>query len=158
MSIKTLIKGSTAVILASLFLTGCAINLQEGISLNKIKGDLTNAVSGKVSESVQEGVSTGIESAKDELVNELNAKEIKISSDNIDPKTITVLQNEEVKLKIISSDTKTHGFYLPDYEITETVKDNETQIITFKAEKTGTFEYSCNINCQTGIKGNLIVK
>lgn len=143
---------------ALLLLAGCGINLPEGMSADKIKSDLTNAVSSKVSESVQEGVSTGLESAKEELANELNAKEIKISSDNIDPKTITVLKDEDVKLKITSGDSKTHGFYLPDYEITETIKDNETQIISFKADKTGTFEYSCNINCQTGIKGNLIVK
>lgn len=158
MSINTLIKGSTAVILASLFLTGCSVNLQQGFSLDKMKNDITSAVSNKVSETVQEGVSTGIESAKEGITAELTAKEIKISSSSIDPQTITVLKDEDVKLKIISNDNKTHGFYLPDYEISETVKSGETQTISFKATKTGTFEYSCNINCSSGIKGNLIVK
>ena len=103
-------------------------------------------------------MTTGLETAKEEIKSELTAKEIKISSDKIDPETITILKDEEVKLKITSTDGKTHGFYLPGYDITETVKSGETQTVTFKADKTGTFEYSCNLNCQTGIKGSLIVK
>lgn len=147
-----------ALLTAGLILfTGCSVSLNKNAQ-DKIGSDLANVVSGSISEKVQEGVATGVDSAKEELANELNAKEIKISSDSIEPKAINVLLNDEIKLKISSSDNKTHGFYLPGYEITETVKADETQTITFKATKTGTYEYSCNINCENGISGQLIVK
>lgn len=140
-----------------LALSGCNVSFNKNMQ-DKIGADLANAVSGSISDKVQSGVSTGVDTAKQELANELNAKEIKISTNNIDPKTINVLQNDEVKLKITSADNKTHGFYLPGLEITETVKANETKTITFKAEKIGTYAYSCNINCDDGATGNLIVK
>ena len=143
---------------ASLFLfSGCSVSLDKNAQ-NKIGGDLANLVSGKISEKVEEGVATGVDTAKEELANELNAKEITISSNSMDPKTINVLLNDEIKLKISSSDKQTHGFYFPGYEITETIKAEGTEVVTFKASKTGTFEYSCNINCDSSVKGNLIVK
>ena len=147
-------------IVTLLVTTGCSVSLKSDAP-DKIKDDIVNKVAddvaGKVSDGLQEGVEEGVEMAKDEVVAQLTAKEVVISSNEISPSEISVVEGDEVKLKVSSGDSKTHGFYLPDYNISETVEENETEIITFKADKKGSFTYSCNLNCDGIVSGTLIV-
>ena len=79
---------------------------------------------------------------------------------NFSPSTIEVQKGQMVHL-IIKSVDGTHGFYLPDFDISKTLTPNQPVIVDFKADKAGTFTFSCNLFCgegHTGMKGTLIVK
>ena len=147
--------------LTLLVTTGCSFSFSND-GEEKFKKEITesaaDAVADKVSEELKEGVDEGVDKAKEEIVAELTAKDIKIYSDKIDPTSIEVMKDEEVKLKVESDDDKTHGFYLPDFDVTETVESGKTKTVTFTADKKGTFTYSCNLNCDSNVSGSLIVK
>ena len=140
---------------------GCNISFKDDAT-NTIKNDLsdkvTDVVTDKIGDSIQQGTDAAVEVAKDKIASELTAQTITISSDKIDPESITILKGQEVKFKLKSGDDKTHGFYLPDFEITETVKVNDTKTVSFTPNKEGTFSYGCNINCNGIVAGNIIVK
>lgn len=75
------------------------------------------------------------------------------------PSTINVNQGDMVVLKITSADVD-HGFSLPEFNIRENIIPGEETTITFFADKTGTFEFHCDVYCGSGhmdMKGQLIV-
>lgn len=77
-----------------------------------------------------------------------------------DPATITVKKGAKVTLNIKSVDVS-HGFSLPDFNVNATLEPNKTATVTFTADKTGTFSFSCSIFCGSGhgdMKGTLIVQ
>lgn len=77
-----------------------------------------------------------------------------------DPSIIAVKKGDRVKLSIQSIDV-THGFSIPDFNVNETLKPNETTIVEFTADKTGTFTFACSVFCGSGhstMKGTLIVE
>ena len=76
------------------------------------------------------------------------------------PSTITVNKGDIVKIHI-KSDDATHGFFIAEYGIDETITSDKTTDIEFTADKAGTFEFKCNVFCGAGhssMKGKLIVK
>jgi cytochrome c oxidase subunit 2 len=75
---------------------------------------------------------------------------------------IEVSRGDDVVLKLRSSDV-THGFALKAYDIyiPEGIKPGKTVFVSFKADKTGTFSFWCNVYCgdiHQHMKGTLIVK
>ena len=75
------------------------------------------------------------------------------------PGTITVNQGDIVRLRIISTDVS-HGFALPDFNISKTLEPGKEIIIELIADKTGEFIFFCNVPCGSGhskMSGKLVV-
>jgi cytochrome c oxidase subunit 2 len=84
----------------------------------------------------------------------INAKKFEYS-----PSTITLKKGEPVVLEL-SSEDRTHGFNLKDFEIRDDVKPGEVTRIAFTPGKTGSFTFSCDVYCGGGhpdMSGTLIV-
>lgn len=76
------------------------------------------------------------------------------------PATITVKKGTNVVLNLTSTDT-THGFALPAFNVSTTIKPGATSTVKFTADKTGTFSFSCNVVCGSGhsqMTGQLVVQ
>ena len=75
---------------------------------------------------------------------------------------IEVSKGDQVVLKLKSSDV-VHGFSLKDFGIfiTEGIQPGKVTLISFKADKVGTFNFSCNAICgdnHQNMQGTLVVK
>jgi heme/copper-type cytochrome/quinol oxidase subunit 2 len=75
---------------------------------------------------------------------------------------IKVSKGQLVVFKLRSSDV-THGFSLKDFEVflTEGIEPGKTVLVSFRADKHGTFTFSCNAICGENhqiMQGTLIVK
>ncbi len=80
----------------------------------------------------------------------------------IEKPVIEVSQGELVFFKLKSSDV-THGFSLKDFEVylTDGIEPGKTVLVSFKANKIGTFTFSCNAVCGDNhqiMQGTLIVR
>jgi len=76
------------------------------------------------------------------------------------PDPVIVKKGEKVRLEITSRDV-THGVYIKEYGIKETVSKGEKKEVEFTAEKSGTFEIICSVYCgsgHSGMKGKLVVQ
>ena len=76
-----------------------------------------------------------------------------------DPGVITVNQGDTVILKIKSIDS-THGFYIPEFGVSQTLSSGQEETVQFVADKKGTYTFFCNVYCGSGhseMKGTLIV-
>jgi cytochrome c oxidase subunit 2 len=112
--------------------------------------DATQTVKEKVADEVREVADT-IETKTIEMT----AKQFEF-----DPSTIRVKKGTPVKLLITSTDV-THGFSIPDFNVSATLVPKKTTTVEFTPDKTGTFPFSCNIICGSGhvdMKGTLIVE
>lgn len=64
------------------------------------------------------------------------------------PKTFTIPYNKDVRILIRNIDTVTHGFAIPDFNITAgEIKAGEVKVVKFNADKKGTFPFMCTIWC-----------
>jgi nitrosocyanin len=75
------------------------------------------------------------------------------------PSTITVDQGDKVKLTLknqVPGASNQHGFTIPAYNITEVVTRGTPKTITFVADKTGVFPYSCQLH-PAHVGGQLVV-
>ena len=76
------------------------------------------------------------------------------------PAQIEVEKGNTVELSITSIDVD-HSFALPAFGINTKLSPNQTSVVTFTADKTGSFPFSCKVFCGEGHKGMngvLIVK
>ncbi len=76
------------------------------------------------------------------------------------PETIEVAVGESVELTITSLDKK-HGFKCPDLHIEGEVDTDKPLVLTFKAEKAGTYDFRCSKFCGLGhgrMKGKIVVR
>ena len=78
------------------------------------------------------------------------------------PPEILVSKGDTVVLKLRSSDV-THGFSLKAFDIyvTDGIQPGETVFVSFKADRVGTFLFSCNVFCgdiHRHMQGTLVVK
>ena len=76
------------------------------------------------------------------------------------PSVIAVEQGDKVKLtlkNLVPGADNKHGFTIPAYNITEVVTRDEPKTITFVADKSGVFPYSCQLH-PAHIGGSLIVE
>jgi heme/copper-type cytochrome/quinol oxidase subunit 2 len=83
-------------------------------------------------------------------------------SDDVKRPVITVKKGDVVVLKLRSSDV-IHGFSLKDEDIfvTDGIHPGKTILVSFTANKAGTFSFSCNAICgknHENMQGTLIVK
>jgi heme/copper-type cytochrome/quinol oxidase subunit 2 len=75
---------------------------------------------------------------------------------------IEVTKGDVVVFKLTSSDV-VHGFSLKDFEVylTEGIEPGKATYISFKADKVGTFTFSCNAICgdmHQNMQGTVVVK
>ena len=99
------------------------------------------------------------------LLGEVNAHSIISLWQNSGPANkpvIEVAKGDLVVLKLRSSDV-THGFSLKAYGIylAEGINPGKTVYVSFRADKTGTFIFSCNVYCgaiHQNMQGTLVVK
>lgn len=76
------------------------------------------------------------------------------------PNSITVKAGDTVKLHLTTADV-THGFSLPEFNVSATLTPGKTTDVEFVADSAGTYTYSCNLVCgagHAGMKGTLIVQ
>ncbi len=76
------------------------------------------------------------------------------------PNPIKVKFGERVRLKIKSIDV-THGFALPDFGINEVLNPEQEVVVEFVANKRGTFDFFCSVQCgqgHAGMRGQLVVE
>ncbi len=93
------------------------------------------------------------------IVGEIKEFSIIAKQWEFNPKTIEVNQGDKVKLNIKSIDV-THGFTLPDFGVNSRLNPEQTTVVEFIADKTGTFSFFCSVQCGFGhenMSGQLIV-
>jgi cytochrome c oxidase subunit II len=77
-----------------------------------------------------------------------------------DPATITVVQDESVRLRVHSTD-RTHGFAIKAFRVKASVPASGAAVtVDFVADQTGVFDITCSEYCgrgHAGMKGRLIV-
>ncbi len=76
--------------------------------------------------------------------------------------TLTVSKGDRVVLRLKSSDV-VHGFSLKDFGvfINDGIQPGKTVLVSFTADKTGTFTFSCNAICgdnHKNMQGTLVVE
>ena len=109
----------------------------------------------------------GAEAVPEMVVSQSGAtsvREIAIEAYNFgwEPTEVRVKKGDRVKL-LLSSREGTHGFGLRDFDIDvgPLVPGMGPEIVEFVADKTGSFEFRCNVPCGAGhrdMKGKLIVE
>jgi cytochrome c oxidase subunit 2 len=76
------------------------------------------------------------------------------------PSVIKVKKGDTIVLKLSSADVE-HGIVIADFGINTKFKPGEIKVVEFVADKTGTFEFICNVRCgvgHMGMKGMIIVE
>lgn len=77
-----------------------------------------------------------------------------------EPNTVTVNKGDKVVLNVTSEDVS-HGFFLDDFGVNETLKPGVTTKVEFTADTAGTFSFACSVFCGSGhggMSGTLTVK
>ena len=78
------------------------------------------------------------------------------------PRKITVPLGKEVKILIRNIETVTHGFAIPDLNVSAgEIKAGETKVVRFTPTKKGTFPFMCTVWCSDRhlqMTGELIVE
>ncbi|KKK95299.1 hypothetical protein LCGC14_2674200, partial [marine sediment metagenome] len=99
------------------------------------------------------------------IVGEVQAHDIialGLKKPSVERPVIEVSKGDRVVLKLKSSDV-VHGFSLKDFGIfiTNGIQPGKTVLVSFIADKTGTFTFSCNAICgdnHENMQGTLIVR
>ncbi len=108
---------------------------------------------------VKESLSDGKEET---LVDEIKEFNVIAKQWEFVPNVIEVNKGDKVRLKVTSVDV-THGIGLPDFGVDSVrLPPNETKIVEFVADKTGTFNTMiCTVFCGSGhndMKGSIVVR
>jgi cytochrome c oxidase subunit II len=93
------------------------------------------------------GVRAHLGAAATEQVIHLTAKKFEYS-----PNEITVKKGQPVVIEIVSLDRK-HGFTIPDLKVRSDVKPGTQNVVRFTPDKTGTFNFHCDLFCGSGHEG-----
>ena len=62
------------------------------------------------------------------------------------PSEITVNPGDTVTLQLVSTDV-VHGLYIDGYDLSVEADPGQTAILSFKANKPGSFRFRCNVTC-----------
>jgi cytochrome c oxidase subunit 2 len=90
-----------------------------------------------------------------ERVVQITAKKFEYS-----PSSITLKKGEPVMLELVSLD-RVHGFNAPDFGLRTDVKPDANVRLRFVPDKTGRFEFHCDVFCGAGhedMTGEIIVE
>ncbi len=99
----------------------------------------------------------GSDVAETEVIKEFSVDEVPFS---LSPSTITVNRGDTVRITV-KNKQGTHDFKIDEFNSsTRVLNAGEEQIITFVADKTGTFQYYCSVGNHRamGMVGTLIVR
>ncbi len=96
------------------------------------------------------------------VVEEPSVMEISVTAKQWEfiPNPIEVNKGAKVILKMKSVDVP-HGFILPEFGINERLDPGKEVVVEFVADRSGEFEFFCNVFCGRGhsrMKGKLIVR
>lgn len=147
-----------SIMLVFIFITGCQVQKQE-----ETKETDSGQDDGGVTVVVGDGAAEKTESkSQPQAQPEAIVKEFLIIAKqwSFVPDTITVSKGDTVRLKITSVDV-THGFALPDFDVSVNLQPGEEEVIEFVADKEGTFRFYCSVFCGSGhssMDGNLVVQ
>ena len=76
------------------------------------------------------------------------------------PRELRLPSGKETTILIRNIDTVTHGFAVPDLNISvNEIKAGEVKVITLKADKSGTFPFMCTVWCSDlhmAMRGELV--
>ncbi len=106
--------------------------------------------------------STGTPDSGSASANPASVKEFTVTGSNFkfDPPILTVNIGDTVKITFKNSGGM-HDFVIDEFNVkTPLVKSGEDALVQFTADKTGTFQYYCNVanHRAMGMQGNLIVQ
>jgi heme/copper-type cytochrome/quinol oxidase subunit 2 len=76
-----------------------------------------------------------------------------------DPPRIEVVQNDLVKIELRTADIP-HSFTIDAYRIAKRVGPGQPVVFEFRADRTGTFSFYCNLRAEDGcrqMRGELVV-
>ena len=62
------------------------------------------------------------------------------------PSQLRVNPGDAVTIQLVSTDV-VHGLYIDDYDISVEADPGQTAILTFVADKPGSFRFRCNVTC-----------
>lgn len=62
------------------------------------------------------------------------------------PGKITLNRGDKVTIRLISEDVH-HGLYIDGYDLNTTAYPGSNGSITFRADKTGTYQFRCSVTC-----------
>lgn len=62
------------------------------------------------------------------------------------PSELRVNPGDKVTIRLVSSDV-VHGLYVDDYDVSVEADPGQTAILTFVADKPGSFRFRCNVTC-----------
>ena len=62
------------------------------------------------------------------------------------PSELRVNPGDAVTIQLVSTDV-VHGLYIDDYDISVEADPGQTAILTFVADKPGSFRFRCNVTC-----------
>jgi len=71
---------------------------------------------------------------------------IKAHSFEFSPAEITVNKGDQITIELTSLDV-VHGLYLDDYGLQVKADPGQTEILTFTANRSGTFRFRCSVTC-----------
>ncbi|MEK7158711.1 MAG: cupredoxin domain-containing protein [Patescibacteria group bacterium] len=124
--------------------------------------DAAKDVADDAAEAVKDKVAKEVRDVAEDVADAIETKTIAMTAKQFEfsPSAITVKKGTPVKLLITSQDV-THGFSLPEFNVSASLAPGKTTTVEFTPDKIGTFPFSCNIICGSGhttMTGKLIVE
>lgn len=138
--------------LTAFLLVGCSHTTKESSSLNAESAPAATDVDASKTITTQNNNTT--------LAPQIRTITMTARQFSFEPSSIEVNEGDTVKLSVTSVDT-THGFRLPEFGVSLTLRPNQTSTAEFVANKKGTFPFSCSVVCGAGhndMNGTLTVK
>ncbi len=71
---------------------------------------------------------------------------LEASSFEFSPAVVAVNPGDQVTIELAATDVM-HGLYLDGYDLEITAEPGQTAVLTFTADKTGTFRFRCSVTC-----------
>ena len=129
-------------------------------SSNSIK-DFPNLIDNENVDVTGNSATTGSVSTSTESANQGQIKELTITGKDysFSQSVINVKKGETVKI-VLKNEQGSHDFVVDEFSIsTKRVNTGKTDSVTFKADKTGSFEFYCSVgkHSEMGMKGTLVV-
>lgn len=73
------------------------------------------------------------------------------------PAAVTAHKGHNVEITVTNTGDKTHGFTVDGFNIQQTVEAGKTRVVSFKADKTGSFRVWCQLHQPTHKDAHLVI-